>query len=84
MLAPFSCSTNFSDNTLLILVEHWIHLGGFKYVVGLLYTFNYNSDIHLRSYAVTKTGDFVLPTLPSTTQLDQSIQITIRAGINVP
>ena len=61
-------------------------MGGFMYVVGLLYTFflcSFNSDIDLRSYVVTKTGDFVLPTLPSTTQLDQIIQITIMAGIYV-
>ena len=49
----------------------------------LLILHSSNSDIHLRPYVVTKTGDFVLPTLPPTTQLDQSIQITIMAGIYV-
>ena len=51
------------------------------HIPSISYTFN--SDIHLRSYAVARIGCFVLSILPSTTQSDQSIWITIGALIRV-
>ena len=51
-----------------------------QYVPSISHTFY--SDIHGKSYAVNRVGDFVPPIL-SLTQLDQSIWVAIKVEIYV-
>ena len=44
---------------------------------------NFYNDILAGSYAVNRMGDFVPPTLSSSTQLDEGICVTIKAWIRV-
>ena len=52
-----------------------------QYVPSMSHTFY--SDIHSKSYAVNRVGDFVPPILSFSTQLDQSIWVAIRVKIHV-
>ena len=52
-----------------------------QYVPSISHTFY--SDIHSKSYAVNRVGDFVPPILSFLTQLDQSIWVTIRVEVHV-
>ena len=57
---------------------------GFKVVVSLVYTLNSISNILCRSYAMNRIGDFVLPALPSSIQLDKSSGSQSGFGFGFP